>query len=593
MGYSRSLVFFLANSRLIGPRLAEPTFCLLKKSGVIRARPTRRSRRGGLKEKNQSETRKFLSVGLINAGRLSALKIPRITDHISFLDLDILTITETWLDADHGDGKLCRLCPPGYSFLHRIRCDGRMGGGVAVIFRDSIRASLAPTIETDVFTSFEYIATSLFVNNVSILLVTLYRPPGTVSVGAFLCDLSSLLERISTSKAKLLLVGDFNFHIDDPFSADANKFLALIDAFGLVQFVNGPTHSHGHTLDLVFSRASDNLVLNCEVGEKISDHFAVYSLIRAHRPRRPAKTVRYRAIKSIDVELFATDLKSLPLFTNPAESLDDLVEQYNSGLAALLDKHAPITTKTFTVRPDNSWHTPEIDVARRKARSVEKKWRRRRKAFESETELDTRNWLSRLIDMDSKLLRINRDHLTRLIHDAKVTHLRGEISTCGSDQKALFRVVDKHLFPKQDRKLPQHDSPQQLADEFSNYFQEKITNLRASLESSQQESPFSHDDVYNEESNIFGSNCLFDFMPVSSEDIISIVKRCPTKSCDLDPIPTCLLKKVIHVLALPIRNIINLSLASGVFPSCFKLGLVSPLLKKPNLCPEQKTTTVL
>ena len=142
-----------------------------------------------MKEKKQSETRKFLSVGLINAGRLSALKIPRITDHISYLDLDILTITETWLDADHGDEKLCRLCPPGYSFLHRIRCDGRKGGGVAVIFRDSIRASLAPTIETDVFTSFEYIATSLFVNNVSILLVTLYRPPGAVSVGAFLCDL--------------------------------------------------------------------------------------------------------------------------------------------------------------------------------------------------------------------------------------------------------------------------------------------------------------------------------------------------------------------------------------------------------------------
>ena len=57
----------------------------------------------------------------------------------------------------------------------------------------------------------------------------------------------------------------------------------------------------------------------------------------------------------------------------------------------------------------------------------------------------------------------------------------------------------------------------------------------------------------------------------------------PSKSCSMDPLPTCLLKKGIDVLLPCITSIINRSLEVREFPATFKHGLVTPLLKKSDL----------
>ena len=54
-------------------------------------------------------------------------------------------------------------------------------------------------------------------------------------------------------------------------------------------------------------------------------------------------------------------------------------------------------------------------------------------------------------------------------------------------------------------------------------------------------------------------------------------------TCNLDPIPTTLLKSCIDSLIIPITNIVNKSLKEGVFPSAFKTAHVIPLFKKPSL----------
>jgi len=69
-------------------------------------------------------------------------------------------------------------------------------------------------------------------------------------------------------------------------------------------------------------------------------------------------------------------------------------------------------------------------------------------------------------------------------------------------------------------------------------------------------------------------------------EILKLIKGTPTKSCDLDPIPTQLLKSCIDVLIVPITRLVNMSLTEGVFPSAFKTAHVAPLLKKPTLCKE-------
>ena len=56
----------------------------------------------------------------------------------------------------------------------------------------------------------------------------------------------------------------------------------------------------------------------------------------------------------------------------------------------------------------------------------------------------------------------------------------------------------------------------------------------------------------------------------------------PSKSCDLDPIPTELVKKCISITAPAITGIINNSLSSGVVPLELKRAVILPTLKKVN-----------
>ena len=59
--------------------------------------------------------------------------------------------------------------------------------------------------------------------------------------------------------------------------------------------------------------------------------------------------------------------------------------------------------------------------------------------------------------------------------------------------------------------------------------------------------------------------------------------KSPSKSCELDPVPTSLIKQNIDVFAKYITIIVNRSLSSGCFPDSQKVAHVKPLLEKPNL----------
>ena len=56
-----------------------------------------------------------------------------------------------------------------------------------------------------------------------------------------------------------------------------------------------------------------------------------------------------------------------------------------------------------------------------------------------------------------------------------------------------------------------------------------------------------------------------------------------TNKCELDPIPTELLKETLPATPSLVRNIINTSLTEGHFPDDLKEVAVKPLLKKANL----------
>ena len=81
----------------------------------------------------------------------------------------------------------------------------------------------------------------------------------------------------------------------------------------------------------------------------------------------------------------------------------------------------------------------------------------------------------------------------------------------------------------------------------------------------------------------FERQLLKKLAPANQDDVYDHIIKSPSKSCELDPLPTYLLKEVLEYLQLLITAIINKSLVESKVPISFKKANIRPLLKKPNL----------
>ena len=70
------------------------------------------------------------------------------------------------------------------------------------------------------------------------------------------------------------------------------------------------------------------------------------------------------------------------------------------------------------------------------------------------------------------------------------------------------------------------------------------------------------------------------FVRATEDEIKKLILSSSSKSSDLDPIPTNVLKYCLDILVTPITDIINISKDTSTFPKKFKEAHVRPLLIK-------------
>ncbi len=107
-------------------------------------------------------------MALLNVSSISN-KTFAINEHILSNKLDLLFMTETWLNAGEL-GPLSEVCPTDYNFFNTTRSVGR-GGGLATIFRNKCRL-----LASELFSSFEVQQFQMEGCN-PLLCILVYRPP--------------------------------------------------------------------------------------------------------------------------------------------------------------------------------------------------------------------------------------------------------------------------------------------------------------------------------------------------------------------------------------------------------------------------------
>ncbi|GFR60826.1 hypothetical protein ElyMa_001832300 [Elysia marginata] len=117
---------------------------------------------------------------------------------------------------------------------------------------------------------------------------------------------------------------------------------------------------------------------------------------------------------------------------------------------------------------------------------------------------------------------------------------------------------------------------------FFRYFSDKISTLRQELDHDAEDPGTETAESVPK----FSGDTFRNFKEITEQEVKNILRASPSKTCSLDPIPTKLLKTCLESILPEITNIFNQSLSTGVVPDSFKKAIVIPLIKKPDLDPE-------
>ena len=201
----------------------------------------------------------------------------------------------------------------------------------------------------------------------SVTCIAIYRPPYSATnqetVTKFMDKFTVWLASISSSFSNMMLLGDFNIHINDENDNEAGIFMDTMIALCFKQHVSFPIHRACNILDLVFTETCNSIeVKSCRQGPILSDHIVVEIVVTQSTQCIQRKLIKYRKLRDIDINQLNNDLEVSNIVTGLK---DDRVHGLESKLLQTLNKHAPEITKKVTVRNRLPWYTDKIKQQKR------------------------------------------------------------------------------------------------------------------------------------------------------------------------------------------------------------------------------------
>ena len=424
-----------------------------------------------------------------------------------------------------------------------------------LIYNDAFEAKRESSLK---FASFESQLWSINVYGLRLHVLGVYHPPQTSNIcpdSIFIDQICDTIQDLAVEKSNIILTGDFNLHVNDLSCNDSVIFLDAMSALGFTQLVKTATHNSGNTLDLILVEDPDltDILLRCDVMSFLSDHRWLFCEFNKHNERKLARRITSRKLSDDATEIINN-------FDNNWSVLDEvdpveLFEEYHRKMSELYDKIAPEKSLKASNRKRLPWFTAQTKDQKKIVRNRE------------------RIWLKYQGDSHWKALKRERCRYRNMLNFNRTQAISGAILDVKGDTKKLYQVVNEITGSEKTNPMPSYVHEQDLAEEFAEFFLQKILKIRDLFKNIK---PFSCE--RNMEVPTFTK-----FSVLTELEVKKLIMQMKTKSCELDPIPTKILKDHIDVFLPIMTKIVNVSLTSGVFYENWKCAIVRPLLKKLGL----------
>ena len=470
-------------------------------------------------------------------------------------NLDFLVISETWLKEEDEHWVATSSLGTDEYRIQTINRQGKQGGGVVLLHKNRYQVTRdhnAPQLDL-----LEYGIWSTRVRNKILTIAGLYHPPlgNTRNTPArFLDQVSELIQYLFTNHKNLVLLGDFNVYINRLDNQDTQAYIDTMEALGLVQHINQPTHQLGNTLDLIYTESLEHIpVSHAFTSNYISDHCLVGIELEMRKQQVRIESSKTRNYKNFSTSSFDTSFNDSTILDQ--DNFELAVKALEIELTRTLDELAPLQDRRKKKIPSRPWYNSTLRQQKRIVRTREHTYNRDRQLHQ---------W---------KAFTRERNRYTRMLEFKKRHYLVTKVEEATTDSRQLFQLVGSLLGCKEENPLPEATSDSILAEEFASFFHDKIDNIRSRFSTTAPYKPEEKCDV----------PLLNKFTPISAIQLEKTITRMSSKTCALDIMPTARLKEVLRTILPSLTHIVNKSLAQGEFYTNWKEALVKPLVKNRKL----------
>ena len=228
--------------------------------------------------------------------------------------------------------------------------------------------------------------------------------------------------------------------------------------------------------------------------------------------------------------------------------------------ASLLDTinlHAPLKQKLVKNVAGCTWFNQEYVMMRRDRRRAQKKAKKTG------------------LSVDIDIYKDIRKKTTELARSLKRNNIAKKVDGAKGDQKALYKAFHSLVDQTNETVLPECTNDQELANNFSQFFTEKVRNIRkSSSEITQCET--------NVEYELFNGTPLSDFVPTTVAELKSLIIEHGIKCSSADDMPADLMLENLDLFLPFWAELVNASLKNGSMDG-LKLAYIKPTLKGNDL----------
>ena len=262
-------------------------------------------------------------------------KQQQIVETTELENIDFIRLTEPWLKNTDED-KACINTSDLNNNNLRIDTVSRIirqGGGIALLHRKEYNTTrLETNLQLD---TIEHRVWSMTIRNKKLTLAGIYHPPIGSSNGnmytKFLKEVSKLIQLVMTNYTNVVLLGDFNIHTQDTESPDSITYNDMMEALGLQQHIDIPTHKFGNTLDLIHTESLDRVrVIHFFIGNFISNHRVVGIELEIRKQLEKYQSTKHRNYKDFNLNNFSQVFNNSKILDQ--SSLEDALQALNEEM---------------------------------------------------------------------------------------------------------------------------------------------------------------------------------------------------------------------------------------------------------------------